>query len=263
MDGSVRLNPTMDTVMTAKRALGLLMVWIAFLLAPTAGFAQDTTGDAPEAPSSAPETPAGTEAPAATAETAAPETPSLPWLKFCGDIPGGDQQLCLVRQLVFAQNQPIARFILRNNPQDKSPLLLMASMPLGVTLPYGLRMQIDNGRELALPYIACDSQMCNVRTSVDESFVTSLKRGGVLKLKAKNARGDDVTIEIDLKGFTAVYDGDEYVSLNDMQAPQQDTATEKLGQAVQDLAEQIRREKESATDTTPSETDEPAAPDAN
>nr|WP_321307568.1 invasion associated locus B family protein [uncultured Sphaerochaeta sp.] len=244
--------------MTAKRALGLVMVWIAFLLAPTAGFAQDNTSDAAPAPT----TPPSADAPAAgTSDAKAPEP--LPWLKFCGDLPDGKGQLCLVRQLVFAQNQPIARFILRNNPEDKSPLLVMASMPLGVTLPYGLRMQIDNGRELALPYIACDSQMCNVRTSVDESFVTSLKRGAVLKLKAKNARGDDVTVEIDLKGFTAVYDGDKYVSLNDAQAPQQNTATEKLGQAVQDLAEQIRRQKEGSADTSAPATDAPAAPAGN
>ncbi len=245
--------------MTAKRALGLVMVWIAFLLAPTAGFAQDNTSDAP-AP--APANSSATDAPAAEAATSEATKPALPWLKFCGDIPGNEQQLCLVRQLVFAQNQPIARFILRNNPADKSPLLIMASMPLGVTLPYGLRLQIDSGRELALPYIACDSQMCNVRTSVDESFVTSLKRGAVLKLKAKNARGDDVTIEIDLAGFTAVYDGEDYVSLTDMQAPQQNTATEKLGQAVQDLAEQIRREKEGQAADAPA-SDAPAASDGN
>ncbi len=242
--------------MTAKRALGLVMVWIAFLLAPTAGFAQDNTGDAA---TPAPATPPSADAPAAgTSDAKAPEP--LPWLKFCGDLPDGKGQLCLVRQLVFAQNQPIARFILRNNPEDKSPLLVMASMPLGVTLPYGLRLQIDNGRELALPYIACDSQMCNVRTSVDDSFVNSLKRGAILKLKAKNARGDDVTVEIDLQGFTAVYEGDKYVSLTDAQAPQQpNTATEKLGQAVQDLAEQIRREKEGGSDAAAPATDAPAA----
>ena len=138
--------------MTAKRALGLVMVSIAFLLAPATGFAQDNTTES--APTPAPVAPAegGTTATITDGPSdAAPETtPALPWLKFCGDLPDG-QQLCLVRQLVFAQNQPIARLILRNNPAEKNPLLLMASMPLGVTLPYGLRLQIDSGRELALP----------------------------------------------------------------------------------------------------------------
>ena len=92
--------------------------------------------------------------------------------------------------------------------------------------------------------------MCNARSIVDESFVTALKRGAVLKLKAKNARGTDVTIEIDLKGFTAVYDGDEFVSLNDAAQNQAPSASDKLGQAVQDLAEQIRREKDGG-DTAP------------
>ncbi len=253
--------------MTVKRALGLMMVSIALMAAPEAGFAQDNTAPAPAAaPAASNGTPTATPADATPAGAApADAAPAMPWLKFCGDLPDG-KQLCLVRQLVYAQNQLIARFILRNNPDEPSPLMVMASMPLGVTLPYGLRMQIDNGRELVLPYIACDSQMCNVRSTVNESFVTSLKRGAILKLKAKNARGTDVTIEIDLKGFTAVYDGDQFVSLNDQQAPQDQTATEKLGQAVQDLAEQIRREKEGAAGTPPANqptTDQPAPANGN
>ena len=214
--------------MIAKRALGLVLALIALSMAPAAVMAQDSGTATPDAA-----------APAAADSNAEPPPP---WLKFCGDIDDG-RKLCLMRQIVYAQGEPIARFILRDNPADPSPLLVMASMPLGVTLPYGLRLQIDNGRDLILPYIACDSSMCNVRTIVNEAFVNSLKRGAVLKLKAKNARGNDVTIEIDLSGFTAVYDGDEYVALDQQQqAPKQD-ATDALGQAVQDLAEQIRRQQ--------------------
>lgn len=214
--------------MIAKRVLGLVLALIALSMAPAAALAQDNGTATPDAA-----------APAAADPNA---EPPLPWLKFCGDLDDG-RKLCLMRQIVYAQGKPIARFILRENPADSSPLLVMASMPLGVTLPYGLRLQIDNGRDLILPYIACDSMMCNVRTIVNEAFVNSLKRGAVLKLKAKNARGNDVTIEIDLSGFTAVYDGDEYVALNQQQAPQQE-ASDALGLAVQDLAEQIRRNQD-------------------
>ena len=226
--------------MIAKRALGLVLALIALSMAPAAVLAQDNGSATPDAAAAAP----------AAADPNAEPPP--PWLKFCGDIDDG-RKLCLMRQIVYAQGEPIARFILRDNPADPSPLLVMASMPLGVTLPYGLRIQIDNGRDLVLPYIACDSSMCNVRTIVNEAFVNSLKRGAILKLKAKNARGNDVTIEIDLSGFTAVYDGDEYVALNQQQAPQQE-ATDALGQAVQDLAEQIRRNQDAGS--TPA--DQPA-----
>ncbi|MBU1173974.1 MAG: invasion associated locus B family protein [Alphaproteobacteria bacterium] len=233
--------------MTAKRALGLVLALIALWMAPVAALAQDApAADAPDATAAAP----------AAAEGNAKPPP--PWLKFCGDLADG-RKLCLMRQLIYAQDDLIARFILRENPADESPLLVMASMPTGVTLPYGLRLQIDNGRDLILPYIACDSSMCNVRTVVNEAFVSSLKRGAVLKLKAKNARGNDVTIEIDLSGFTSVYNGDEYVSLDQAAAPQQD-ATDALGQAVQDMAEQIRRQQEAENNggEAPAEGEQPA-----
>ena len=213
--------------MRVKRALGLVLALIALSMAPVAALAQNagTATDATAAPT-----------------TEANVTPPPPWVKFCGDIDDG-RKLCLMRQLIYAKDKLVARFILRENPAESSPLLVMASMPNGVTLPYGLRLQIDNGRELVLPYIACDSQMCNVRTIVNEAFVNSLKRGAILKLKAKNARGNDVTVEIDLSGFTAVYDGDDYVALDQQQAQPQD-ATGALDQAVQDLAEQMRRQQD-------------------
>ena len=213
--------------MRVKRALGLVLALIALSMAPAATLAQD----------------AGTSTDAAAAPTTeASVTPPPPWVKFCGDLADG-RKLCLMRQLIYAKDKLVARFILRENPEDSSPLLVMASMPNGVTLPYGLRLQIDNGRDLILPYIACDSQMCNVRTVVNEAFVNSLKRGGVLKLKAKNARGKDVTIEIDLSGFTAVYNGEDYIPLDQQQTQPQD-ASGALDQAVQDLAEQMRRQQD-------------------
>jgi invasion protein IalB len=249
-------------MMTAKRALGLLLALFALVAAPAA-MAQDNPGGTaapPDAPAveSGPAPDAG-EAPAADAATPdATATPELPWLKFCGTLADDSgQKLCLVRQLVYAQNQLIARFILRDNPAEDTPLLVLAAMPNGVTLPFGLRLQIDNGREMILPYIQCDAAMCNVRTVVDEAFVNSLKRGAVLKLTAKNARGTNFTVEIDLKGFTSVYDSTEFVSLDDQGGDQ--TATDKLGQAVQDLAEQIRRQKEEGA--TPPPADQPATPE--
>jgi len=227
--------------MTAKRALGLLMALFALMAAPVATLAQDNTA----APAAA--------APAEGATADAP--PVLPWVKYCGDLEDG-RKLCLVRQLLFTNNKLLARMIIRNNPAEEMPLLLMASMPTGVSLPYGMRFQIDNGRELTLPYLNCDAEMCNVRSVVNEAFIASMKRGNTLKLKAKNSRGVDVVLEIDLKGFTATWDGDQYVALGEQNAQQPDVnAADKLGQAVQDLAEQIRRDK-TDTETT---TDQPAA----
>jgi invasion protein IalB len=226
--------------MTTKRTLGLLLALFALMAVPATTLAQDIATEA------------------AATDTATPKAtddqtqPALPWLKFCGTLEDG-RKLCLIRQLVYAQSQLLASFIIRNNPAEESPLMLMAAMPNGVMLPYGLRIQIDSGRELILPFVTCDSSMCNTRTVINESFINSLKRGAILKLMAKSSRGVEITIEIDLKGFTATYDGDEYVSLDSKE--EDSDAASKLGQAVQDLAEQMRRQQDAAA----APADEPAA----
>ena len=50
---------------------------------------------------------------------------------------------------------------------------------------------------------------------INEAYVNSLKKGGKLKLTAKNRQNQDLTIEINLAGFTSVYDGDAALTFDE------------------------------------------------
>ena len=177
-----------------------------------------------------------------TADAAAPVSdPKLNWLKVCDTLDDG-QLACIMRQVVLNNGQFFGSFLLRDDPRaGKSQLLAIAAVPLGVVLLAGMRMQIDSGQPKAVPYMFCDRISCVMEIAVDERFVESLKKGGKLKLIAKTRQGTDLTVQIDLAGFTAVYEGDKYISYD--QFAQQNTASSALEQSLQDRAEQIRKEK--------------------
>ena len=163
------------------------------------------------------------------------------WLKVCSDLDDGGQA-CIMRQVVSNTGVFTGSFLLRDDPSQESRLLAVASVPIGVLLPFGLTWQIDSGKPVRVPYMLCDPQACSAQLVINESYIQSLKRGSTLTLTAKNRQNEDITIDITLAGFTAVCDNPEGVSIEELN---QATSTENvLEQVLQDRANQLREEME-------------------
>lgn len=231
----------------------------ALMLSPFSAYAQEATpAEQPAAEAPAAEAPAATEAAAAPAADAA-AAPSSNWLKVCDPLPDG-QKACIMRQVVLANGQFLGSFLLRDDPGQESRLLAVAAVPLGVLLPFGLTWQIDGAKPIRVPYMLCDPTSCATQLVINEQYVNSLKKGGVLKLTAKNRQNQDLTIEITLAGFTAAYDGEAALTFEEFR--QETSGENALEQVLQDRAEELRRQLDGGT--TPAEgtppTETPATP---
>lgn len=201
----------------------------ALLLSPLSAFAQDAATPAPAA-----------EAPAAGAAAApAAANPAQNWLKVCDPLPDG-QKACIMRQVVLANGQFLGSFLLRDDPGQESRLLAVAAVPLGVLLPFGLTWQIDGAKPVRVPYMICDPTSCATQLVINEQYVNSLKAGNKLTLTAKNRQNQDLTIEINLAGFTSTYDSDTAMTFDQFQ--QQTSGENALEQVLQDRAEQLRQQ---------------------
>lgn len=227
--------------MTLKNSV--IAGFAAALMLPTFGALAQETPAAPAA--------AGTEGVAAA--PAAPADPKDNWLKICDPLEGG-KKACIMRQVVVANNQFLGSFLLRDDPAQESRLLAVAAVPLGVLLPFGLTWQIDGGKPIRVPFMLCDPQSCATQLVINEAYVNSLKKGGKLKLTAKNRQNQDLVIEIDLAGFTAVYDSDTALTFE--QFNQETTGQTALEKQLQDRAEELRRQLDA--DAAPAEGTAPA-----
>ena len=221
--------------MTFRKPLVASVAVAALMLSPIASIAQETTTEAPAAEEAAPAEGSATADVAAAADNLASQN----WLKVCDPLPDG-QKACLMRQVVLANGQFLGSFLLRDDPGQESRLLAVAAVPLGVLLPFGLTWQIDNAKPVRVPYMLCDTQSCSTQLVINEQYVNSLKRGATLTLTAKNRQNQDLSIEIDLSGFTATYDGDAALTFEQLQ--QQESGQNALEQVLQDRAEQLRQE---------------------
>lgn len=216
----------------------------ALMLSPISTFAQETPAEAPaaEAPADA--------APAEGVEAAVENLASQNWLKVCDALEDG-QKACLMRQVVVAGGLFQGSFLLRDDPGQESRLLAVASVPLGVLLPFGLSWQIDNAKPVRVPYMLCDPQSCSAQLVINEQYINSLKRGSKLTLTAKSRQNEDLNITIDLAGFTATYDGDQALTFDQLQ--QQETGENALEQVLQDRAEELRQNLNTEGDAAPAD----------
>lgn len=178
--------------------------------------------------------------PAAPAQgSATPAPPSQNWLKVCDPIADG-KKACIMRQVVVTNGQFLGSFLLRDDPGQESRLLAVAAVPLGVLLPFGLTWQIDGGKPVRVPFMLCDPQSCATQLVINEAYVNSLKKGGTLRLTAKNRQNNDLVIDINLAGFTAVYDGEAAMTFDEFN--QQAATPSALEQQLQDRAEELRQQ---------------------
>ncbi len=194
----------------------------------------------------------------AAAPPAAPAANANPvqnWLKVCDPI-ADNKKACIMRQVVVANGQFLGSFLLRDDPGQESRLLAVAAVPLGVLLPFGLTWQIDGGKPIRVPFMLCDPQSCATQLVINEAYVNSLKKGGTLRLTAKNRQNKDLVIDINLAGFTSVYDGEAAMTFDEFN--KQATTPSALEQQLQDRAEQLRQELSGDGATPPADGAAPA-----
>ncbi|MCD7061033.1 invasion associated locus B family protein [Pelagibacterium xiamenense] len=184
-------------------------------------------------------------------------SPEDNWLKVCDELEDG-RQACIMRQVVTSGGVFTGSFLLRDDPSQESRLLAVAAVPLGVLLPFGLTWQIDGGKPVRVPYMVCDPQSCAAQLVINEAYIQSLKRGATLKLTAKNRRNEDITININLAGFTAVYDSEDALTIEELNAA--NSSSNVLEQVLQDRAEEMRQQigSEGGETPPPAEGDAPA-----
>lgn len=240
--------------MTFKRLLATGLTF-AMLATPSVTFAQDASSEQPAAPADG-----EILSPSGTAGTPEASSPEQNWVKVCGS---GDKgaKTCAIYQIVATKGrQFLGQFMLVNNPSEESRLQAIAKVPLGVLLPFGMTWQIDNGKPVRVPFMLCDLRSCETNLVVNEAYVNSLKKGNKLTLTAKNRKNEDLTITINLAGFTAVYDGNVAITVEDQDKINSGEAA--LEQILQQRAEEAAKKLAAQESSEPSQasSEPPAAP---
>ena len=171
------------------------------LAAPGPGYAQ-----APKA-KSAPAAQA-TPAPAAPQAEAAPATPPPPgWSARCNSASRGAPLECLIEQTaVLTKTGQLIVLINIRVPSDTHAPVAVIQLPLGLNLPVGAKLQVDDGKTSDLQIQTCEARGCYTNTPISPDMLTAMKSGKQLKVSFQNLSKEVITIPMPLADFAAAYD---------------------------------------------------------
>lgn len=165
------------------------------------------------------------------------------WTKICTEEKKTNNKVCLITQEIrSATGQFLASVAVReiNGPEKQT---VVVSVPPGMLLQPGMRLQIDDHEEREVKYGICFPKYCYSELAIKPEFIAEMKAGEKLVVTTFSQQGKAIGFELTLAGFTASYDGDpiDPAAIKAQREKMQQELAEKAKQARDNL---IRQQEE-------------------
>jgi invasion protein IalB len=136
----------------------------------------------------------------------APSARASGWTSSCVSDGRAAPARCAVEQRIVLQqdNRALMTLKIELPAEPRSPTLVVQT-PLGLYLPGGLTLRIDQGQPLVLAIQSCDPNGCYAGQAVDAGLLAGLKSGSMLHVAVQSLARETVDIEVPLAGFGAAY----------------------------------------------------------
>jgi invasion protein IalB len=131
------------------------------------------------------------------------------WSKMCfKGVQGADPEMVCRTTISGKWNtgQVALRFDLIER-EDDAAKRLQIFLPAGFFLQPGIKLTVDKGSSINVPYTICLANGCVAATVADPSFVSALESGRVLSLDGVNANVVTVISSLPLDNFAKTYQG--------------------------------------------------------
>jgi invasion protein IalB len=142
------------------------------------------------------------------ADSASPNTPPAPgWAARCTSASRNAPAECAMEQTaVLSKTGQLIVLINIRVPSDTHAPVALVQLPLGLNLPDGARLQVDDGKTTNLQIQTCEARGCYASTSIAPEQLAALKSGKQLKVSFQNLGKETITIPMQLTDFAAAYD---------------------------------------------------------
>ncbi|HTO68073.1 MAG TPA: invasion associated locus B family protein [Bradyrhizobium sp.] len=168
-------------------------------------------GDAQTAPKSkGPATTAqSAQAPAAPpVESAAPANAPAPgWFARCNSASRDAPLECAIeQQAVLTKTGQLVVLVNIRVPSDTHAPVALVQLPLGMNLPAGAKLQVDDGKTVDLQIQTCESRGCYASAPVAADMLAALKGGKQLNVSFQTLAKETIKVPMPLADFAAAYD---------------------------------------------------------
>jgi invasion protein IalB len=153
-----------------------------------------------------PGAPAHTPTPAASPSPA--EQPPAPgWASRCTSLSREAPLECAIEETaVLSKTGQLIVLVNIRVPSDTRAPVALVQLPLGLNLPAGAKLQVDDGKAIDLAVQTCENRGCYANMPISPELLTALRSGKQLKIAFQNLNKEVITIPMPLADFAAAYD---------------------------------------------------------
>jgi invasion protein IalB len=129
------------------------------------------------------------------------------WQIRCDTPPGAQGEQCALMQSVTAEDRPnIGLTVIVLKTSDQKSRLMRVVAPLGVLLPSGLGLKIDNQDVGRAGFVRCLPSGCVAEVVMDDNLIKQLRSGQTSTFIIFQTPEEGIGFPMSLKGFGEGYD---------------------------------------------------------
>jgi invasion protein IalB len=141
-------------------------------------------------------------APAATGPGSVVRETHGAWQVSCRTPPGAKEEKCALVQSVTAEDRPnVGLTVVFYKAVGEDKKLLRVVVPLGVLLPTGLGLKIDNQDVGNAPFLKCGKRGCVAEVVLQDEVIAKMKTGGTAMFIIFDTPEAGIGIPVSLQGF--------------------------------------------------------------
>jgi invasion protein IalB len=163
-----------------------------------------------KAPAKSAQTPSSNPPAAAPTDNgaAAANTPPPPgWAARCGSASRDAPLECAIEQsAVLPRTGQLVILVNIRVPADTHTPSALIQLPLGLNLPGGAKLQVDDGAVTDMQIQTCEARGCYAGTTIAPDLLAAMKSGKQLKISFQNLNKETLTVPLPLADFVAAYD---------------------------------------------------------
>jgi invasion protein IalB len=129
------------------------------------------------------------------------------WQMRCETPPGAKNEQCALVQNVMAEDRPnLTLLVIALKTADGKARLLRMVAPLGILIPAGVGLKIDQNDIGRAGYVRCLTTGCIAEAVLDDTLLNQLKGGQNATFIVFQTPEEGVGIPVSLTGFGAGFD---------------------------------------------------------
>ncbi len=129
------------------------------------------------------------------------------WQMRCDTPPGAASEQCaLIQNVTASDRENVGLSVIVLKTADKQARILRVLAPLGVLLPSGLGLKVDNADIGRAGFVRCLPNGCIAEVILEDELLTKLRAGAQATFIIFQTPEEGIGIPISLNGFSAGYD---------------------------------------------------------